>query len=158
MKNLASLGIIHIASVGITLCRQRTKKALIRLHRCADWFVPSLFTYGKNTFCHDVAKMSHVMRKPIYAIYEQQRPDQLVHPRSLICAFVVCCLDSNTPLAAISEISSLYLASVVDQVGLSLTWLKNSEDRFSCDKAKIILSYFVHVWEVSFMSLSIIFQ
>ena len=35
----------------------------------------------------------------VYAIYEQQ------HPRSLISAFVVRCLDSIIPLLAIAEIS-----------------------------------------------------
>ena len=44
------------------------------------------------------------------------------HPRSLISAFVVHCLDSTIPLVCISEISSLRLASVVAQTGLRLTW------------------------------------
>ena len=46
--------------------------------------------------------------------------DQPAHPRSLISAFVVRCLDSITPLVSIPEISSLYLASVTAQAGLSL--------------------------------------
>ena len=46
--------------------------------------------------------------------------DQPAHPRSLISAFVVCCLDSIIPLVSVSEMSSLYLASVPEQVGLSL--------------------------------------
>ena len=37
-------------------------------------------------------KMGHIMRKPVFVICEQQRN---VHPRSLISAFVVRCLDSN---------------------------------------------------------------
>ena len=40
--------------------------------------------------------MSHVMRKPVYAICEQQ---------SLISAFVVRCMDSIKPLLVIAEIS-----------------------------------------------------
>ena len=48
--------------------------------------------------------------------------DQPAHPRSLISAFVVRCLDSIIPPVSISEISSLYLASVAAQVGLSLPW------------------------------------
>ena len=44
--------------------------------------------------------------------------DQPAHPRSLICAFVVRCLDSIIPLLSISEISSLYLVSVTAQTGL----------------------------------------
>ena len=46
--------------------------------------------------------------------------DLPTHPRSLISTFVVCCLDSIIPLVYISEISSLYLASVAAQGGLSL--------------------------------------
>ena len=37
------------------------------------------------------------------------------------CYLVVHCLDSILPLVSISEISSLYLASVAEQAGLSLT-------------------------------------
>ena len=48
--------------------------------------------------------------------------DQPAHPRSLISAFVVSCLDSIIPLVSIAEISSLYLASVAAQAGLSLPW------------------------------------
>ena len=43
--------------------------------------------------------MRHVMRKPVYAICEQQM--------RLISAFVVRCLDSIIPSVSISEIASL---------------------------------------------------
>ena len=58
--------------------------------------------------------------------------DQPVHPRSLISAFVVRCLDtcSIIPLVSISEISSLYLASVAEQAGLSFTWSKSPKTGF----------------------------
>ena len=48
--------------------------------------------------------------------------DQPAHPRSLISAFIVRCLDCIIPLVSISEISSLYLAIVAAQAGLSLSW------------------------------------
>ena len=48
--------------------------------------------------------------------------DQPAHSRSLISTFVVCCLDSIISLVSISEISSLYLASVAAHASLSLTW------------------------------------
>ena len=77
--------------------------------------------------------LSHVMRKPVYAICDQQRhrsacasADQPAHLHSLIGAFVVRCLDSIIPLVSISKISSLYLSST------------NPEDRFSSDKAYLI--------------------
>ena len=68
--------------------------------------------------------------------------DQLGHQRSLISTFVVLCLDIIIPLLSISEISSLYLASVAVQAGLSLP-VANPEDRFSRDEA--------HLLKISFM-------
>ena len=50
-ENSWSLEISAIASIGITLSRQRTIKALIRLRGSA----PLLFAYGKNRFSHNVA-------------------------------------------------------------------------------------------------------
>ena len=51
--------------------------------------------------------MSNVMRKPVYAICEHKGTDQPAHTRSLISAFVVCCLDSIIPVLAIAEILRL---------------------------------------------------
>ena len=48
--------------------------------------------------------------------------DQTAHPRSLISAFVVHCLDNIVLLVSIPEISSLYLASMAARASLSLTW------------------------------------
>ena len=70
------------------------------------------------------------MRKPVYAICEQQRRRSPAHPRSLISAFVVSCLDSIIPLVSNSEISSLYLASAAAQAGLSLPWSKTPKTGF----------------------------
>ena len=76
--------------------------------------------------------MSHVTRKPIYAICEQQSQISL---RSLMSAFVVCYLDSIIPLVSISKISCPYLAfySCTGQFGSYL--VANPEDRFSGDEA-----------------------
>ena len=52
------------------------------------------------------------MRKPVIPYANNKGADQPAHPRSLISAFVVRCLDSILPLVSISEISSLCLASV----------------------------------------------
>ena len=62
-----------------------------------------------------------------------KRADQPAHSRSLISAFVVPCLDSIIPLVSISEISSLYLASVAVQAvqaGLSFTWSQTPKTGF----------------------------
>ena len=60
--------------------------------------------------------------------------DQVAHPRSLISAFVIRCLDSIVHLVSIFEISSLYIASVAGQAGLSLPWSQTHDDRFSHDE------------------------
>ena len=51
-------------------------------------------------------------------------------PGSLIIAFVVRCLDSIIHVVSISEISSLYLASVAEQAGLSLPWSQTPKTGF----------------------------
>ena len=56
--------------------------------------------------------------------------DQTAHSRSLICTFVVHCLDRIIPLVSISKFSSLYLASVAAQAGLCLTWLQTPNTGF----------------------------
>ena len=56
--------------------------------------------------------------------------DQPAHPRSPISVFVVGCLDNIIPLVSVSEISSLYLASVAAQAGLSLPWSQTPKTAF----------------------------
>ena len=53
-----------------------------------------------------------------------------LHIRSVISAFVDCCLDSIIPLVSISRISSLYLVSVAEQAGLSLPWSQTPKTGF----------------------------
>ena len=73
------------------------------------------------------------MRKPVYAICEQQRrrADQPVHLRNLISTFVLHCLGSIIPPVAISEISSLHLACVAGQAGCVLPGRKSRIQVFS---------------------------
>ena len=63
--------------------------------------------------------------------------NQSAHPRSLISAFVVRCLDSVMSLVSVTKISSLMLASVAEQASLSLTWSETPEDTFSYDEAQL---------------------
>ena len=58
--------------------------------------------------------------------------DQPAHPRSLISAFVVRCLDS-----LMSVISVIKLASVAEQASLSLTSSDPPEDTFSHGEAQM---------------------
>ena len=62
--------------------------------------------------------------------------DQPAHPRSLISAFFVHCLDSIIPLLAIAEIKFKILASLISLAGRFESYLvANAEDRFSRDVA-----------------------
>ena len=63
--------------------------------------------------------------------------DQPAHPRSLISAFVVHCLDSIISPECIAEISRTYLASVAAQAGLCLAWSETPEDTFCCVVAQL---------------------
>ena len=95
----------------------------------------------------DILYMSQAMRKPVYAICEQQR-------RRSVCASAqsdqhLCCrcLNSIIPLVSISKISSIYLASVAEQAGLSLTWSKTPKTGFLMTKL-----IYIHVYVVSLKS------
>ena len=68
--------------------------------------------------------------------------DQPVHPRSLISAFVLRCLDSIISLDSIAEILRLLLASVAAQAGLCLAWSETPEDTFCRDVARMF--FFLH--------------
>ena len=79
------------------------------------------------------------MRKPVYAICEQQRlrsdcastqSDQQLSG-SLLCSVI--------PIVAKPKVLSLSLVSVAEQTGLSLTWSHTTEDRFSRNEAQINL-------------------
>ena len=81
------------------------------------------------------------MRKPVYAICEQQR-------RRSTCASAqsdqrLCCSlpDSIIPLLAIAEGSRLELVSMVAQAGLCLTWSQTPKTDFLVTRLK----YNVHI-------------
>ena len=56
--------------------------------------------------------------------------DQPAHPRSLISAFFVRCLDRIISLDSIAEISRLQLASVAAQAGLCLALSETPKNTF----------------------------
>ena len=67
--------------------------------------------------------MSFVMKNLFMPYANNKGADQPAHPRSLISAFVV-------RLISISDISSLCLASVAVQTGLSLPWSQTPKTGF----------------------------
>ena len=73
--------------------------------------------------------------------------DQPAHPRSLISAFVVRCLDSVMSLVSVTKSSSLMLASVAVQAGLSLIWSETPEDTFCRVVAHLFSPYRRHCWQ-----------
>ena len=92
-------------------------------------------------------KMSWAMRKHVLchmrttkaqiSLRINKGADQPAHPRSLISAFVVRCLDSVMSLVCVTKLSSLMLASVTEQASLSLTWSETPDNTFSHDEAQI---------------------
>ena len=85
---------------------------------------------------HNRDMMSHVMRKHVFAICETTKTQISLRIHGLISVFVVRCLDSIIPLVFIHEISSLYLASVAEQTGLSLTWSQAPKTGFLVTRLK----------------------
>ena len=84
-------------------------------------------------------QVSHVMRKPVYAICEQQRLRSDCTSRQSdqqFCGSLLCCI---IPIVAKPKVSSFSLVYVAEQTGLSLTWSHTTEDRFSRDEAQIKL-------------------
>ena len=74
--------------------------------------------------------MSRAMRKCVMSYANNKGADQPAHPRSLISAFVVRCLDRIISLDSKAEISRLQLASVAVQAGLCLAWSETPKDTF----------------------------
>ena len=69
--------------------------------------------------------MSHSMRKPVDDICDNKDVDQHAHPRSLISAFDIRCLDSIIPLVSVAEQASLSLTwSEILKTGFLVTWLQ----------------------------------
>ena len=120
-------------------CRPRSDRfwwrSLIRVHTvCHSAFI--FCTYYFKAKPH-YSNLSHFMRKPAFAICEQQsRRSACAFAQSDQCLYFRC-LDSIIPLVSISKISSLYLASVAEQACLSQPWSQNPKDRFSRDKAHL---------------------
>ena len=69
--------------------------------------------------------------------------DQPAHPRSLISAFVVCCLNSIMSILAIDKISRLWLVFVAEQAGLSLTWSQTPRTGFLMTR---LIKHFFNAW------------
>ena len=70
------------------------------------------------------------MRKPAFAICKQQKCRSACASVQFDHHLYFHCLDSIISLVSISEISSLQLASVAAQAGLSLTWWKTPKTGF----------------------------
>ena len=81
-------------------------------------------------------QLNRVMTKHIYS--NNEGTDQPSRPWNLISAFKICCLDSVLFIVATSEIQRFSLASVAEQVGLSLTWSHHSKTGFSMSWLRLI--------------------
>ena len=99
----------------------------------AKFSVPRTLLLWKRQyfFKHEKQTQNQICLKPYEPGHEKmclksyannKGADQPAHPRSLISAFVVRCLDSVVSLVSVTKISSLMLASVAEQASLSLAW------------------------------------
>ena len=103
------------------------------------WNLNLLFGYG-NHILRSLHTNEPGREKTCLMSYANNKgADQPAHPRSLISAFIVRCLDSVMSLVSVTEISSLMLASVAEQASLSLTWSETPEDTFSHDAAQMFV-------------------
>ena len=97
-----------------------------------------------------------VMRKCVMSYANNKGANQPAHPRSLISAFVVRCLDSMMSLVYVTKISSLMLASVAAEAGLCLACSETPEDAFSHDVAHMYvlttIILFIITYTVIFLS------
>ena len=122
----AELGLSHVTRAGLKHTAVKYQSSKIRLPNfsLSIQSIPKIHkpSQEKTCFCHKRTTKALI------------RLRGSAHPCSLISAFVVRCLDSIIPLVSTSKISSLYLASVAAQAGLS-TLVANPEDRFSRDEA-----------------------
>ena len=69
--------------------------------------------------------------------------DQPVHLHSLFSVFIIRSLDSIMSLVSISEISSLWLASVAAQASLNLTWSPTPKTGFLVNGAHMVLERYI---------------
>ena len=85
----------------------------------------------------DIKQIEPRHEKNLFLPYANNKgADQPAHPRSLISTFVVRSLDSIISVVSVSEISSLYLASVAEQAGLCLTWSQTPKTGFHLTRLK----------------------
>ena len=105
-SSLGAHAILLVLSWGGSFRQQQNKGAdqTHWMHKLIWAIVVHMFI---NRLYHDLAHTSLVMRKPVSAICEQQRPDQPAYPRSLISCFVLRCQHSIIHMLAKSRISRL---------------------------------------------------
>ena len=78
----------------------------------------------------DLQHLSHVMRKPVYAICKHQRRRSAFTSAQYDQGFVIRCLDSIIPLLGIAKISRPELISVAEQTSLGLNWSETQKTDF----------------------------
>ena len=98
----------------------------------SPWKKTTTTTYVTCVFIEKYGKSEKATpRENLFMPYANNKgADQPAHPRSLISAFVVRCLDRRIPLFSKSKISRLYLVPVAEQASLSLTWAQTPKTDF----------------------------
>ena len=111
--------VIHVLGKKIDSQQGRSSSILILIFYSAFWCLKHFQDYT-----------IHVMRKPVYAICEQQRCRSACASTPSYQHLCFRCLDSIIPLLAIAEISRPYLPSEAQQADLSLNWSETKKKGF----------------------------
>ena len=85
----------------------------------------TLFPFNTTEVRPIYLKMDHIMRKPVLLYVNNKGTHQPAHPRSLISAFVIRCLDSNEPAHS-------YIARVGLTLYLQPVSLRKVSYRYMC--------------------------
>ena len=115
------------------------KKQITKIYEKAICAMHKIYKVSKTVKYSNILKLFELGHEEmcLMSYANNKGADQPAHPRGLISAFIVRCLDSTISLDSIAEISRLLLASVAQQASLSLTWSETPEDTFSHDEAHL---------------------
>ena len=87
------------------------------------------------------SEVSHIIRKPVYAICEQQRRRSAFASVQSYQHLCFHCIDSIISLLAIAEISRSLLVSSAEQASLSITWSEPLKIGFLVTRLEWSLSF-----------------
>ena len=140
-------GISFVASLDMLLSNKLITKALIRLHGCAGWTAPLLFTNPQRQVFSLQVQQTPMLYGPrrekpcLRGFANNKGTDQPEHPRRLISTFIIRFLERIICNLATGEIS---IFSVTEEIGLKLALSKTQRQVFSRRSHIVYLSHLFH--------------